>query len=74
MGSGESESRTQAQPRRLGCLEPLSPIGLGRGQFEFCALPHPWFLTTGEVALLSLASMAWARVTHSVSSLTGMIE
>ena len=53
------------------CLEPLSPFGLGRDRFEFCALPRPRFLTTGG---LSLASIAWARVTRLVSSLMGMIE
>ena len=42
------------------CLEPLSPVGLGRGRFEFCALPHPQFLTTGGVELTSLASIARA--------------
>ena len=29
------------------CLEPPSPVGLGRGRFEFCALPRHQFLTTG---------------------------
>ena len=56
------------------CLEPMSPVGLGRGRFEFCALPHPQFLTTGGVELTSLASIARARVTRSVSSLMGMIK
>ena len=58
----------------FGCLEPLSPVGLGRGRFEFCVLPHSRFLTTRGSELTSLASMARARVTRSVSSLTGMIE
>ena len=31
-------------------LEPLSFIGIGRGQVEFRALPHPWFLTASEDA------------------------
>ena len=42
------------RPLRFGCLEPLSPIGLGRGRFEFCALPHPRFLTTGGAELCRL--------------------
>ena len=36
------------------CLEPLSPVGLGRGRFEFCALPYPWFLTTRGAELCRL--------------------
>ena len=56
------------------CLEPLSPIPLSRGRFEFYALPRPRFLTTGGAELTSLASIARARVTRSVSSLMGMIE
>ena len=31
----------------FGCLDPLSPVGFGRGRFEFCTLSCPQFLTTG---------------------------
>jgi len=30
----------------LGVLSPRALLGFGRGQFELCALPRPWFLTT----------------------------
>ena len=35
------------------CLEPQSPIGLGRVRFEFCVLPRPRFLTTGGLSFVA---------------------
>ena len=42
-----------SRPRRFGCLEPPSPVGLGRGRFEFSALPRPRFLTTEGLSFVA---------------------
>ena len=28
-------------------------MGFDRGRFELCALPHPWFLTTGGLSFVA---------------------
>ena len=44
-----------ADPGVLVCLEPPSPVGLGRGRFELCALPRHRFLTTGGAEFYRLS-------------------
>ena len=41
------------RPSCFGCLEPPSPVGLGRGRFEFSALPRPRFLTTEGLSFVA---------------------
>ena len=55
-------------------LSPRALSGLRGGQCEYCALPHPWFLTTGGAKFHRLSRSLGLKQCRSVSLLMGMIE
>jgi len=55
-------------------LSPRALSGLHEGRCEYCALPHPRFLTTGGAKFRRLSRSLGLERRRSMSSLTGMIE